>query len=128
MKSLLLLGALGFVTTTVAQEPDDFRPAVVVDAVASVETVATGIEAYSYPANQIAVLIDGMIVTATYATWSTSGKNAAGAFIVGDTVLVKFDGRRNQKLIVQVPGGSTVRAEVIRRERAAAVAELPASQ
>lgn len=114
IRQLVLLAALA---ASPAMAEEAFRDAIVVNAGVSIETLAAGEQAYSVPMNQITVRIDGMIVTAAYATWSTTGKNAAGAFIIGDTMQVKFGGRRGQKLIVQVPGGSTVTADVIRRER-----------
>ena len=115
MKKLALLTAL---LTVPAMAAEGFREALVIDASVAMQTTAAGVEAYSVPMNQITVRIDDMIVTGAYATWSMSGKNAAGAFVIGDTIQVKFSGRRNQKLVVQVPGGSTVTAEVTRRERA----------
>jgi hypothetical protein len=119
VRHALLFAALA-VTSTAGAE--NFRDAVVVDAGAYTETggaVLIGNVAYPATANMnaITVQIDGMLVTAVYETWVANGKNAAGAFVIGNTVQARLSGKRSQWLEVRVPGGSVVKASVTRRER-----------
>jgi len=104
IRKFVLLAALA---TSPAVAEEAFRNAVVIEA-----SDAT-------PYQNIVVQIDGLLVTAQYATgifqYLAGNKNSAGNFVVGDTVQAKLVGR---KLYVQMPGrDKVVRAEVIRQER-----------
>jgi hypothetical protein len=82
---------------TMAQE--DFRDAVILEAVA-------------YRENTGAMIMPGAFPTVA----NTHGRNSAANLIIGQTVKAALGGRGNRKLVVQIPDGGEIRADVVRRE------------
>jgi hypothetical protein len=68
--------------------------------------------------NEVTVQIGEFFITAAYKTTFKNGPNSAGNFIVGQAVQARLDGRREKKLIVRMPGGEEIHADVVRREMA----------
>ena len=94
---------------------DDYSTATIVDAGQSTGLVSDG-GGGLYPTNQntLALEMDGMRITATYATILASGKNAAANFIVGTKVQARID-KNNKWLYVVREDGKELRARITRR-------------
>jgi hypothetical protein len=86
----------------------DFLPAKVMEAQSQVDPLSACQTAL---ANTVVVQIDDMLVRALYCT--LGGRRAAD-LVIGDSVDAAIDGR---KLIIRLPDGKTVKADIVRRER-----------
>lgn len=112
MRAILLL-----VTATLGQIAiaDEYSIATIVDAGQSTELYADGFGGVQGAnENTLTVDIDGMRITASYATILASGKNAASNFIVGSEVQARVH-RNNKWLYIVREDGKELRARITRR-------------
>ena len=113
MRTLLAVALLAF--TVGAHGADGFQPAAILDASTHVETFGTVV----MPVNTVTLRLGDLVVTADYYTALKNGPNVASALVVGDTVQAKLDGK---KLLLVLPNGKKISADITRRARA----DLPA--
>lgn len=73
--------------------------------------------------NMIKLQLGDIAITATYKTVFKNGKNSAGSLIIGQTVQAQVGGRGDRKLIVRIPNGGEIDADIVRRE--AMSADIP---
>jgi len=126
MRRLIAIACLAVAAPGLSSAEEDFRTGIVLDAGAYRETDGAVIMPGAWPMvastkanmNSITIELDGVAITATYETVFKNGKNTAANLIIGQTVRAKLGGRGNRKLIVQIPDGGEVRADVVRRELA----------
>jgi hypothetical protein len=106
---------IAIVALAYSANADDYSTATIVDAGQGTELVADGLGGvYGTNQNTLAIEMDGMRITATYATILASGKNAAANFIVGTTVQARID-KNNKWLYVVRADGKELRARITRR-------------
>lgn len=126
MRQLIAIACFALTAPTISMADEEFRDATVLNAGAYRETDGAVIMPGAWPMvastkanmNSITVELDGVAITATYETVFKNGKNSAANLVIGQAVRAKLGGRGNRKLIVQIPDGGEVRADVVRRELA----------
>jgi hypothetical protein len=119
MKGILSLVAL--MVLPILAFADDYQEAKVLDAGADKEltgihfSVFGGVGSERENVSTITVLIEDLIVTAEYNTMRINGAKSAANLVVGDTVQAMLD---RKWLRIVLDNGKTIKATVLRRERA----------